>query len=143
MVNHVNQSSGLSFFQFLALNSDYESYENVKLSCGDVKSLTANKATLAHLCAKSAIRDSEGKFEFHSLIEDDKKLITAVDDKKAGLLAYAASGEVGDTRSHNEAVKLIMSLGEKLDGNLKKRFSAGYAKRTLLSAFTGGNKKDL
>ncbi|WDM84860.1 hypothetical protein K6025_03075 [Ehrlichia sp. JZT12] len=139
MVNHINPSNGLSFFHFLALNSDYRSYENVKSSCGNIKLLTADKAHLAHLCAKSGIKDENGKFEFQNLIENDPTLVTAVDAQKRGLTVYAASSQGKDVQVRDEAVKLITSLGEKLDGNLKKS-SRNYIKKTLVGAFSSGNR---
>ena len=139
MVNQVNPSNGLSFFHFLALNSDYKSYETIKSSCGNINSLTAGKAHLVHLCAKSGMKDNEGRFEFQNLIENDQRLAKAVDANKSGLLVYAASGSAENPQLRAEAVRLITSLGKRLDGNLGKS-SKNYVRKALMSAFTSRNK---
>ncbi|KJV66006.1 MULTISPECIES: ankyrin repeat domain-containing protein [Ehrlichia] len=118
MINQINPSNGLSFFQYLAVSGNYDMYKSIKLLCGDINSKTSQKANLAHLCAYSGMKNEEGDFEFEDLIKGNKKLAVASDCRGRGLLYHAAEGRVQSSKVREEAVNLILS--QKLDASIEK-----------------------
>ena len=140
MVNQINPSSGLSFFQYLALSGNYNMYKSIKLLCGDINSKTLQKkANLAHLCAYSGMKDEDGKFEFENLIKGNKKLAVASDCYGKGLLHYAAEGRVQGLEVRKEAFNLILS--QKLDASIEKLSRNSYDKKVLNAAFISENQE--
>ncbi|AHX04733.1 ankyrin repeat domain-containing protein [Ehrlichia japonica] len=139
MVNQINPSSGLSFFQYLALSGNYDMYKSIKLLCGDINSKTSQKANLAHLCAYSGMKDEKGNFEFENLIKNDKKLATASDRRGKGLLYYVAEGRVQDLKVREEAFNLILS--QKLDGSIEKLSQNKYNREVLNAIFVSESQE--
>ncbi|WP_395877425.1 ankyrin repeat domain-containing protein [Ehrlichia muris] len=137
MINQINPSNGLSFFQYLAVHGNYDMYNSIKLLCGDINSKTSQKANLAHLCAYSGMKDEEGNFEFKNLIKGNKKLAVASDRRGRGLLYHAAEGRVQSSKLREEAVNLILS--EKLDASVEKLPKNKYYEQVFDAIFVSEN----
>ncbi|AHC39709.1 ankyrin repeat domain-containing protein [Ehrlichia muris] len=137
MINQINPSNGLSFFQYLAVHGNYDMYNSIKLLCGDINSKTSQKANLAHLCAYSGMKDEEGNFEFENLIKGNKKLAVASDRRGRGILYHAAEGRVQNSKVREEAINLILS--EKLDASVEKLPKNKYDEQVFDAIFVSEN----